>query len=127
MLPTTHQHCNISLKGAVLPGCNDAEMGPANLLHALVYYTSIIMKERRRFLCLEGCWRCITTCSNILFIFSALENSSCIAVQKKLQQISSECECYNTALPKTVRILDVVCALFREDINYLYKCYVVSK
>ena len=25
--------CNISLKGAVLPGRNDTDMGPANVLH----------------------------------------------------------------------------------------------
>ena len=30
--------CNISMKGAVLPGRNDAEMGPTNLLHTLAYY-----------------------------------------------------------------------------------------
>ena len=28
-----------SLKGAVLPGRNDAEMGPANSLHASAYYS----------------------------------------------------------------------------------------
>ena len=33
-LPTARHRCNISLKRAVLPGRNDAEMGPANLLHA---------------------------------------------------------------------------------------------
>ena len=27
----------ISSKGAALPGCNDAEMGPANSLHASAY------------------------------------------------------------------------------------------
>ena len=26
-------------KGAVFPGCNDAEMGPANSLHASAYYS----------------------------------------------------------------------------------------
>ena len=31
--------CNISSKGAVLPGRNDAEMGPANSLHALAWYS----------------------------------------------------------------------------------------
>ena len=34
MLPTARNRCDISLKGAVLPGHNDTEMGPANLLHA---------------------------------------------------------------------------------------------
>ena len=38
VLPTTHRHCDISLKGAVLPGCNDMEMGTANSLHASAYY-----------------------------------------------------------------------------------------
>ena len=33
VLPTTRQRCDISSKGAVLPGRNDAEMGPANSLH----------------------------------------------------------------------------------------------
>ena len=33
VLPTARQRCNISSKGAVLPGRNDAEMGPANSLH----------------------------------------------------------------------------------------------
>ena len=27
-------HCNISSKGAVLPGCNDEEMGPTSSLQA---------------------------------------------------------------------------------------------
>ena len=30
--------CDISSKGAVLPGCNDTEMGP-NSLHSLAYYS----------------------------------------------------------------------------------------
>ena len=30
MLPTARRRCDISSKGAVLPGCNDAEMGLAN-------------------------------------------------------------------------------------------------
>ena len=34
VLPTAHHRCDISSKGAVVPGRNDAEMGPANLLHA---------------------------------------------------------------------------------------------
>ena len=34
VLPTTRHRCNISSKGAVLPGRNDAEMGPKNSLHA---------------------------------------------------------------------------------------------
>ena len=33
VLPTACQRCDISSKGAVLPGRNDAEMGPANSLH----------------------------------------------------------------------------------------------
>ena len=37
-LPTTCHRCDISLNGAVLPGRNDAIMGPANSLHALAYY-----------------------------------------------------------------------------------------
>ena len=32
-------HCNISSKGVVLLGCNDVEMGPANSLHASMYYS----------------------------------------------------------------------------------------
>ena len=39
MLPTARHRCNISSKGAVLPGRNDAEMGPANSLHASAYYS----------------------------------------------------------------------------------------
>ena len=34
VLPIAHHRCNISSKEAVLPGRNDAEMGPANSLHA---------------------------------------------------------------------------------------------
>ena len=34
VLPTARHRCDISSKGAVLPGRNDAEMGPANSLHA---------------------------------------------------------------------------------------------
>ena len=39
VLPTAHHRCDISSKGAVLPGRNDEEMGPANSLHALAYYS----------------------------------------------------------------------------------------
>ena len=39
MLPTARHRCDISSKGAVLPGRNDAEMGPANSLHASAYYS----------------------------------------------------------------------------------------
>ena len=39
VLPTARHRCNISSKGAVLPGRNDAEMGPANSLHASAYYS----------------------------------------------------------------------------------------
>ena len=38
VLPTTPHHCNISSKGNVLPGHNDAEMGPANSLQASAEY-----------------------------------------------------------------------------------------
>ena len=34
VLPTARYCCDLSLKEAVLPGSNDAEMSPANLLHA---------------------------------------------------------------------------------------------
>ena len=40
VLPTARHRCDISSKGAVLPGRNDAEMGPANSLHALAYSAS---------------------------------------------------------------------------------------
>ena len=39
VLPTARHRCGISSKGAVLPGRNDAEMGPANSLHASAYYS----------------------------------------------------------------------------------------
>ena len=39
VLPTVYHRCDISLKGAVLPGRNDVEMGPANSLHASAYYS----------------------------------------------------------------------------------------
>ena len=35
VLSTTRHQCNISVKEAVLPGCNDAKMGSAKSLHAL--------------------------------------------------------------------------------------------
>ena len=38
VLPTARHRCEISSKGAVLPGRNDAEKGPANSLHASAYY-----------------------------------------------------------------------------------------
>ena len=34
VLPTARHRCDISSKEVVLPGRNDVEMGPANLLHA---------------------------------------------------------------------------------------------
>ena len=39
VLPTARHRCDISSKEAVLPGRNDAEMGPANSLHASAYYS----------------------------------------------------------------------------------------
>ena len=39
VLPTARHCCDNSSKGAALPGCNDAEMGPANSLHASAYYS----------------------------------------------------------------------------------------
>ena len=39
VLPTARHGCDISSKGAVLHGRNDAEMGPANSLHASAYYS----------------------------------------------------------------------------------------
>ena len=38
-LPTARHLCDISSKGAVLPGRNDAEMSSANSLHASAYYS----------------------------------------------------------------------------------------
>ena len=37
-MSTARHRCNISSKGAVLPGCNDAEMGLPNLSHASAKY-----------------------------------------------------------------------------------------
>ena len=45
VLPTARHRCDISSKEAVLPGRNDAEMGPANSLHASAYYS----KYNKRF------------------------------------------------------------------------------
>ena len=39
MLPTACHRCDISSNGDVLLGRNDAEMGPANSLHASAYYS----------------------------------------------------------------------------------------
>ena len=39
VLPTARHRCDISSKEAVLSGRNDAEMGPANSLHASAYYS----------------------------------------------------------------------------------------
>ena len=39
VLPTARHRCDVSSNGAVLPGRNDAEMGPANSLHASAYYS----------------------------------------------------------------------------------------
>ena len=39
VLPTVCYRSDISSKGAVLPGRNDAEMGPANSLPASAYYS----------------------------------------------------------------------------------------
>ena len=38
VLPTARHRCDISSKGAVLPGRNDAEMGLTNSLHAPAHY-----------------------------------------------------------------------------------------
>ena len=38
-LPTARHHCDILSKEAVLLGCNDAKMGPANLLQASAFYS----------------------------------------------------------------------------------------
>ena len=39
VLPTARHRCDIFSKAAVLPWRNDAEMGPANSLHASAYYS----------------------------------------------------------------------------------------
>ena len=39
VLLTARHRCDISSKGAVLPGRSDAEMSPANSLHASAYYS----------------------------------------------------------------------------------------
>ena len=39
VLPTARQGCDISSKEDVLPGRNEAKMGPVNSLHALAYYS----------------------------------------------------------------------------------------
>ena len=39
LLPTARHRCDISSKGSVLPGRNDAEMGPANSLLTSAYYS----------------------------------------------------------------------------------------
>ena len=39
MLPTAHHRCDIPSKETVLLGRNDAEMSPANSLHASAYYS----------------------------------------------------------------------------------------
>ena len=39
VFPTAYHRCDISLKNAVLPWRNDAEMCLTNLLHALAYYS----------------------------------------------------------------------------------------
>ena len=59
VLPTARHRCDIS-KGAVLPGRNDAEMGPANSLHASAYYS----EHNERFalnMQIRGVYNC-TTC-----------------------------------------------------------------
>ena len=44
VFPTARHRCDISSKVAVLPGHNDAEMGPANSLHASAYYSDYNQK-----------------------------------------------------------------------------------
>ena len=39
VLLTARHLCDVSSNGAVLPGRNDTEMGPANSLHASAYYS----------------------------------------------------------------------------------------
>ena len=46
VLPTARHRCDISSNGAVLSGRMDAEMGPANSLHASAYYSEY--NERRK-------------------------------------------------------------------------------
>ena len=50
VLSAARHRCNISSKGAVLPGRNDAEMGPANSLHASATAATFLRKE----LCCPG-------------------------------------------------------------------------
>ena len=39
VLPMARNSCDTTAKGAVLPGRNDAEMGPTNSLQASAYYS----------------------------------------------------------------------------------------
>ena len=51
-LPTARHRCDISSNGAVLPGRNDAEMGPANSLHASAYYSGYNERfDLNKFIC----------------------------------------------------------------------------
>ena len=45
VLPMARHRCDISSKGAVLPGRNDVEKGPANSLYTSVYHS----KYNKRF------------------------------------------------------------------------------
>ena len=47
VLPTARHRCDISSKGAVLPGRNDAEIGPVNLLH--VHASAYYIERNERF------------------------------------------------------------------------------
>ena len=51
MLPTARHRCDISSRRAVLPGRNDAKIGPTNLLHASVYYKSDTVLPTARHRC----------------------------------------------------------------------------
>ena len=61
VLPTAHHHRDSSSKGAVLPWQNDAEMGPANSLHALVQYRKYNKRfDLKKNLCLmQQCSSCL--------------------------------------------------------------------
>ena len=80
MLPTARHRCDISSK-AVLPGRNDAEMGPGNSIHASAYYSEY--NERFDFKKLVQRWRkrgisCVPTKFGIAFTAKYLNQAGAL-------------------------------------------------
>ena len=104
MVPTTCQGCNISSKEVVLPGSNNAEMGPANSIHPSAEYSEYnkrfnLFKQwlvglivEIKSICLFVCLECRLRFLDLIFLLDAsgsITDSDFNLVQNWTKEVSN--------------------------------------